>query len=349
MSVLLSKLSGNITRQGILGENSTSLPHQAYDCRAYRGRFPLQQKPSFLVSNTSWPIMSYKDHSVPLVKSPTTSTADDLEAAKKRAAQEAVKDNYNPSFELIGIGSGSTVVYVVDAIKAAGADASSTKFVPTGTQSRNVILDAGLHAVSFDSLLPGTLLDICFDGADEVDEELNCIKGGGACLYQEKLVATHSRRFICVADHRKRQSRLLTNWPTIPIEVEPLAAGSVITLLNEFGARNAQIRHGKNNLVRTDQNNYIIDAPFPKLLLPRDLTDTEKGDGKNGVWEVKNLAQAIKMTEGVLSVGIFSGENGDEAQGRDKKRGGEKPVAAYFGMKDQTVILRKAGKEDVAL
>lgn len=294
--------------------------------------------------------MSYKDHAVPLVKpSEDASAATGFEAAKKRAAQQAVKDHYDPSFELIGIGSGSTVVYVVEAIKAAGADASSTKFIPTGTQSRNLIIDAGLTPVSFDSLLPGKLIDICFDGADEVDEDLNCIKGGGACLYQEKLVATHSKRFICVADHRKRQDRLLTNWPTIPVEVEPLAVSSVLTMLRDFGSANAQVRHGKNGLVRTDQNNYIVDAPFPRLLLPRDLSEEEHGDGKNGVWEVKKLAQVIKMTEGVLSVGIFSGENGDEAIGRGKRRGGERPVAAYFGMKDQTVMVRKAGAEDVAL
>jgi hypothetical protein len=67
------------------------------------------------------------------------------------------------------------------------------------------------------------MLDVAFDGADEVDAELNCIKGGGACLFQEKLVAERAKKFVCVADYRKRQERLLTNWPTIPIEVAPLS------------------------------------------------------------------------------------------------------------------------------
>lgn len=72
-------------------------------------------------------------------------------------------------------------------------------FVPTGFQSRKVIESAGLFPMAFDSLPEDIMLDVAFDGADEVDDELNCIKGGGACLFQEKLVATRSKRFICIA------------------------------------------------------------------------------------------------------------------------------------------------------
>ena len=274
--------------------------------------------------------------------------ATDLEAAKRLAAQRAVRDHFDPSYERIGIGSGTTVVYVVEAIKAAG-DTTKMSFVPTGAQSKKLIVDAGLKCVPFDSLLPGMLLDVSFDGADEVDDELNCIKGGGACLYQEKLVATHARRFVCVADFRKLQPRLLSKWATVPVEVEPLAATAVTTALTELGSSDAQVRHTKDGVVRTDQGNYIIDAAFSTLLLPRDLSEEKPGNGRDGEWEVKALAKQIKLTEGVLSVGIFSGESGAEAQGRAKKRGGEKPVAAYFGMADGSVVLREAGKADVTL
>ena len=88
---------------------------------------------------------------------------------------------------------------MVEAIQALKIDTTSIRFVPTGYQSRQVIVRAGLTPIAFDSLPDGVVLDIAFDGADEVDEDLNCIKGGGACLYQEKLVATHARKFICVA------------------------------------------------------------------------------------------------------------------------------------------------------
>lgn len=72
-------------------------------------------------------------------------------------------------------------------------------FVPTGFQSRKAVEAAGLVPVQFDSLSEATMLDVAFDGADEVDEELNCIKGGGACLFQEKLVATRAKKFVCIA------------------------------------------------------------------------------------------------------------------------------------------------------
>lgn len=131
----------------------------------------------------------------------------DIEAAKRNAANKAVADHFDPSAKYVGIGSGSTIVYVVDAIKAFKDDRiSNIYFVPTGSQSRQLIVDAGLKDIKLDFLPSGTLLDVAFDGADEVDDELNCIKGGGACLYQEKLVATHARKFICVAGTHCRTS-----------------------------------------------------------------------------------------------------------------------------------------------
>ena len=125
--------------------------------------------------------------------------ADPIENAKRTAARKAVEDHFNPTARYIGIGSGSTIVFVVEAIKDRNQDLSRILFVPTGYQSRQVIVKAGLQPIQFDSLPSGVLLDVAFDGADEVDEDLNCIKGGGACLYQEKLVATHAKKFICVA------------------------------------------------------------------------------------------------------------------------------------------------------
>ena len=123
----------------------------------------------------------------------------DIESAKRNAAIRAVADYFDPKAKFIGIGSGSTIVYVVEAIQALKVDTTAIRFVPTGYQSRQVIVRAGLTPIAFDSLPDGVVLDVAFDGADEVDEDLNCIKGGGACLYQEKLVATHARKFICVA------------------------------------------------------------------------------------------------------------------------------------------------------
>lgn len=124
---------------------------------------------------------------------------DAIEASKRAAARTAVQNHYPKVAKYVGIGSGTTIVYVVEAIKELGFDTSNTFFVPTGYQSKQLIISAGLTPITFDSLPEGTVLDVAFDGADEVDEELNCIKGGGACLFQEKIVALQAKEFICVA------------------------------------------------------------------------------------------------------------------------------------------------------
>ena len=126
-------------------------------------------------------------------------SAYDIEGAKRLAAVTAVKEHWpqNPTF--VGIGSGTTIVYVVEAIKALNIDTKRIMFVPTGYQSKQLISGAGLIPLPFDSLPDDAQLDIAFDGADEVDDDLNCIKGGGACLFQEKLVAMRAKEFICVA------------------------------------------------------------------------------------------------------------------------------------------------------
>ena len=122
-----------------------------------------------------------------------------VEKAKRTAAHRAVSENYPKDARYVGIGSGTTIVYVIEAIKDLVPDLSRTLFIPTGYQSKQLILSSGLQSIEIDSIPERTPLDISFDGADEVDEDLNCIKGGGACLFQEKIVALQSKKFICVA------------------------------------------------------------------------------------------------------------------------------------------------------
>ncbi|EOA86941.1 ribose-5-phosphate isomerase rki1 [Exserohilum turcicum] len=273
-----------------------------------------------------------------------------VEAAKRAAAQKAVENHFNPSATHVGIGSGTTIVYVVEAIKERSTN-PNILFVPTGFQSRQLVINAGLTAISFDSLPDHVMLDVAFDGADEVDADLNCIKGGGACLFQEKLVAERAKQFVCVADYRKRQDRLLTNWPTIPIEVAPLSQLKVAAALRMLGSTGPKLRTTlleKSGPLKTDQDFYILDAPFPPLLTTADMKAGKgKGDGSDGTWEVNNLSRAIKELTGVLEVGIFSGLNGIEAQALREVdqstkavRGGQKPVAVYFGMQDGSVMVR---------
>jgi ribose 5-phosphate isomerase A len=125
-----------------------------------------------------------------------------VESAKRLAAQRAVDEHFPHNARYVGIGSGSTVVYVVEAISQLGRErVEHVKFVPTGYQSKELILQYGLKlsSVEMAGTSGDTMIDVVFDGADEVDPFLNCIKGGGACLFQEKLVAISARKFVVVA------------------------------------------------------------------------------------------------------------------------------------------------------
>ncbi|KAI1340359.1 ribose 5-phosphate isomerase A [Xylariaceae sp. FL0016] len=270
-------------------------------------------------------------------------SATKVESAKRAACQQAVADNFKPEFKYVGIGSGSTVAYVVAAIAGLGPSVTgSMKFVPTGSGSTNLIRDAGLTVLQVPDLLaevqstPNSsrqYIDIYFDGADEVDNELTCIKGGGACLFQEKVVSRLSKQFVCVADSRKRVDRLLTAWKYIPIEVSPTAAELVRQSLLDLGAVSPVIRTAGPTYTYaiTDNHNYIIDAPFKTLLLN---SESDKMDPKNGVWTPDALGREIRGILGVLEVGIFGGLNGPQAASKGPHVEGVKPVKVYFGNAD---------------
>ncbi|KAK4544916.1 hypothetical protein LTR36_003821 [Oleoguttula mirabilis] len=273
---------------------------------------------------------------------------DKIEAAKRKAAYRAVEDHFRSDMQFVGIGSGSTIVYGVEAIKAhlkahPPPERHMNWFVPTGWASRKVIEQAGLTPIAFDSVPSDAMLEVAFDGADEVDEELNCIKGGGACLFQEKLVACRSKKFVCIADYRKNQKRLLTNWPSIPIEVAPIAHASVLRELKMLGSPDPKLREhslAKTGPIQTDQSFYIIDAPFKTLLSSLDVKNGADGSGKDGVWDVETLAKRIKEINGVLEVGLFYGLNGKEAQAVGLQ-GGQKPVAVYFGLENGEISVKR--------
>ena len=93
---------------------------------------------------------------------------------------------------------------------------------------------------------------------------------------------------------------------------------------------------------KTDQDFFIVDAPFPQpLLLASDKAKGTEEDGAYGVWEVENLAKTIKDINGVLAVGLFCGPTGPEALAAGVI-GGQRPIACYFGMEDGSVTLRRA-------
>ena len=187
-----------------------------------------------------------------------------------------------------------------------------------------------------------------------VPGEAGRIEGEEVCLcsWYAHSVLTPKDMANLTIDYRKKQDRLLTNWPTIPIEVAPISVPTVLKGLRTLGSTNPALRTTlleKSGPLKTDQDFFIIDAPFKTLLIEKDVKEGKgKGDGSDGTWEVNRLSQAIKGLTGVLEVGIFSGLNGPDAaklretDGIKTTTAGQKPVAVYFGNQDGSVEVRTA-------
>ncbi|GAA5890652.1 hypothetical protein JCM8208_004949 [Rhodotorula glutinis] len=238
---------------------------------------------------------------------------DDLtpeEKAKRLAAYAAVDEHVKPQHKVIGIGSGSTVPYVVERLCQPPHNNSNSDrwYIPTGFQSKELIVKAGLNLGDVDQF---PTIDVTIDGADEVDDELNAIKGGGACQLREKVLAEAATHFIIVADSRKDSKILGHAWKQgVPIEVAPFAWAKVFVNLQKMGCENPALRMGKMKAgpVVTDNGNFVIDAVFSESYM-RDPAE---------------LLHRIKMLTGVLEVGLFVGM----------------AEAAYFGYPDGTVLAR---------
>ena len=134
---------------------------------------------------------------------------------------------------------------------------------------------------------------MAIDGADEIDPNLNCIKGGGACQTQEKLVAAAASRFVVIADYRKRSRALGTEWKRgVPIEVLPVAHVFVSRRLAALGGTPAlRMAVAKAGPVVTDNAGFVIDCGFGAELAERPQA----------------LNDLIRSIPGVVEVGLFCG------------------------------------------
>jgi len=193
-----------------------------------------------------------------------------IELGKKNAANKAVEENIEAGM-ILGIGSGSTVVYAIKKIaeinKAKNMD---LKCIPTSFQSRQLIVENGLTLVSLDQY-PEIDLDI--DGADEIDKSLNLIKGGRGCLVQEKIIASASKKLVIIADYTKKSEFLGEHWKKgVPIEIIPLAHVPIMKRLEKLGGTPVlRIAKAKAGPVVSDNGNFIIDADFGIIKNPLDL------------------------------------------------------------------------------
>lgn len=174
---------------------------------------------------------------------------------KKQAAEAAIQ--YVEYGAVIGVGTGSTVDYFIDALakikgRIDGA-VSSSNATTVKLKARGIrLLD--LNEVSE--------IPVYIDGADEVNEHLQMIKGGGTALTGEKIVASVASQFICIVDERKRVELLGKAFP-VPVEVIPKARSAIGRALVKLGA-NPVYRQG----VVTDYGNWILDVDNLSLIDP---------------------------------------------------------------------------------
>jgi len=193
-----------------------------------------------------------------------------IELGKKNAAIKAVEENIKKNM-IVGIGSGSTIVYAVQRLGEINNEKSlNLKCIPSSFQAYQLIIQNGLELVSLEQYPE---IDIDFDGADEIDKDLNLIKGGGGCLVQEKILASNSKNLIIIVDFRKNSETLGTKWSQgIPIEVIPMAYFPIMKKFKNLGGKPVlRMAKSKSGPLITDNGNFIIDVDFGKIDDPIEL------------------------------------------------------------------------------
>ncbi|MDT8271580.1 MAG: ribose-5-phosphate isomerase RpiA [Desulfomonilia bacterium] len=204
---------------------------------------------------------------------------------KKAAALKAVSF-LNPGM-VIGLGHGSTAIFAVREIAELICEGVLKDIlgIPCSAQVEQEAHDLGIPLTTLDE---HPVIDITIDGADEVDADLNLIKGGGGALLREKIVAQASRREIIVVDESKLSGLLGTRWP-VPVEVVAFGLQTHIMHIENLGAM-VRIRTGHAGApFRTDQGNFVLDCDFGPIKDPA------------------KLAGSLKDHAGIVEHGLFLG------------------------------------------
>ena len=209
--------------------------------------------------------------------------SDELKRAAARRAAALVTDGMR-----LGLGTGSTAAHFVTAIAERVRDGLRVVGVPTSEATRAQAEREGVPLTTLDET---PQLDLTIDGADELDDQLRLIKGGGGALVREKIVAAASRRMIVIADGTKRVQQL----GRFPLPIEVVSFGlktteiAIARLLREQGLSDTLRlrRTATGDVFVTDGGHYILDAPLERI-----------GDAER-------LASSLNTVPGVVEHGLF--------------------------------------------
>jgi ribose 5-phosphate isomerase A len=225
----------------------------------------------------------------------------------KEAAGRAAADALVTSGMKLGLGTGSTAIHMIRRVGELLRQGKLTNIraFPTSFQSRIECERLGIPAFALNAPELGGSLDLCIDGADEIDRENRLTKGGGGALLIEKLAAYNSTAYAIVADESKLVETLGLSFP-VPVEVIPAARVSVFRALEKLGAQ-PQLREAlrKAGPVITEQGNLLLDIRFQSPVDPR-LLETEinqiPGVVENGFFTRLRPAVYIARGDGTVEV-----------------------------------------------
>lgn len=201
--------------------------------------------------------------------------------AKRRAGERAadfVQDGLT-----IGLGTGSTVYWTILRLGERVRQGLRIRGIPTSQQTADLAVEHGIPLTTFDSVHE---LDLAIDGADEIDPNLNLIKGAGGALLREKIVARASRRLIIVADESKLVSQL--GRGPVPVEIAPFGHAVTEARLAAFGGV-PRLRRVDGAPALTDNGNFVVDTSFGPIADPT------------------TLQRELKLLTGVIDTGLFLG------------------------------------------
>jgi len=199
---------------------------------------------------------------------------------KQLAAEKSIE--YIKDGITLGLGTGSTVFFLVNKLAELVNHGLNVKCVSTSEQTSEIAKNLGINIVKLNEV---DYIDLTIDGADEVDRNLNGIKGGGGALLFEKIVATASEKVIWIVDSSKFVKKL-GKFP-LPVEVIPLAVNHIMKRFKESGY-NPISRMNGSKIYITDSGNEIIDLHL------NEIEDSIK------------LEHLIKLIPGVVEVGLFN-------------------------------------------
>jgi ribose 5-phosphate isomerase A len=182
----------------------------------------------------------------------------------------------------LGLGTGSTVFFLINKLAELVKQGLEVKCVSTSNQTSDLAKSLGIKIVNLNEV---DFIDLTIDGADEVDKNLNGIKGGGGALLFEKIVASASKKVIWIVDSSKYVEKL-GKFP-LPVEVIPFGSNHIIKRFMERGYNPVRRKNGNNDYF-TDSGNEIIDIHL------KEIEDSMK------------LEKEIKFIPGIVEVGLFN-------------------------------------------